>query len=253
MANCKLVRNANHKYDLVNISYDSNMLVFRLFEAYYGPTDGMNTIPANDLIHNTTEYQGGSILTYEGQNYRQIWMRNQSFEENQIHAGGTYMLATDDVSTWLFRLDAEKYPDLEISDWKYARSHSLRPIVKFILTKNNQNGTDIQKVYYLNSGIGSTKFIVPDTLDESTTYEDKDISIVPEIIVVEGQSAITFNLNSSVAGELHFANQKNLITPSAADIKEGVASISIQKLNESLPASFDVLYGFNYVKTITLS
>lgn len=245
-----LIKNANHGFDLINFSFSGAHSTIRLFTTYSGTTEGMNVIPREGLETNLNEYQGGSILTHEGQNYRLAWYRNFNFDEGQMQAGGTYALVTNDHDIYIIRLDAEKYPDLGVSDWKWIRSRSLRPILKFAVTTPNQDILTINKSYYLNSGADSTKIISPDTISDTTLHQDNEVSLLPEFTLIQGTAACTFNTNTSVNGTLHFVNKVNLVIDDKCEVTNGVGNVAFTTIDQSKPASCDVLFGFTKVATI---
>ena len=245
-----LVKNANHGYDLVNISISGTVAMLRLFRLYTGTTDGRPTIPRDGLETNITEYQGMSILTdTDGKVYMLNWYRKIEFTENQLQVGGTYAVVTNDTFNYVIRLDAEKYPDLEISDWKYIRSRSLRPIVKFTVCDSNL--LNCEKIYYLNSNVGSTKFITPDIIDASEVYEDKDVQLVPDCVVVFNGNTATISVDPAVNGCLRFVDKSNMRIDDYAQLTNGSCTIPCEAVDASKPATCTVLYGFNKIGTIT--
>ena len=245
-----LVKNANHGFDLINFSFQGTASTLRLFTLYSGTTEGMNTIPREGLETDLNEYQGGSILTHDGQNYRLAWYRNFNFDEDQMQAGGTYALVTNDDEIYIIRLDAEKYPDLDISDWKWIRSRSLRPILKFSVTKDQQNLLTVSKVYYLNSGLNSTKIVSPDSITDSTLYEDGDVKLLPEFTLISGTAACTVNTNESVDGTARIVNRVNMQCDDQFSVVDGVGSFSFVCIDSTKPASCDILFGFTKVATL---
>lgn len=245
-----LVKNANHGFDLINFSFQGTASTLRLFTLYSGTTEGMNTIPREGLETDLNEYQGGSILTHEGQNYRLAWYRNFNFNEGQMQAGGTYALVTNDDEIYIIRLDAEKYPDLDVSDWKWIRSRSLRLILKFSVTKDQQNLLTANKVYYLNSGLSSTKIVSPDSITDSTLYEDGDVKLLPEFTLISGTTACTVNTNENVNGTAHIVNRVNMQCDDQFSITDGVGSFDFARPNASKPSSCDILFGFTKVATL---
>lgn len=245
-----LVKNSSNSIDLINISQSDDVIMIRLFDRYNGPTDSLPIIPREGLEINITEYQGGSLLIdTDGTNYTQRWNRSLKFEENQVQVGGTYLFATNDKMNFSFRLDADKYPDLEISDWKWIRSHSLRPIVKFTMTREGQKFSEMSKCYYLSSGMGSTKFITLDTFEEGV-YEDKDIKLIPEFTATLNGTSCTVNTNASVSGTARIVNCVNMQCDNQFSITEGTGSFSFTRFNATKPSSCDILFGFTKVAHI---
>nr|DAH47937.1 MAG TPA: hypothetical protein [Caudoviricetes sp.] len=245
-----LVKNANHGFDLINFSFQGTTSTLRLFTLYSGTTEGMNVIPRENLETNLNEYQGGSILTHEGQNYRLAWYRNFNFDEGQMQAGGTYALVTNDHEIYVIRLDAEKYPDLGVSDWKWIRSRSLRPILKFAIVKDQQELLTANKIYYLNSGANSTKIISPDTITDSTLYEDSSVNLLPTFTLISGTVHCTINTDASVNGIARIANRVNMQCDDQFNITNGIGDFGFARPVAASASSCDILFGFTKVATL---
>lgn len=247
---CYRIKNANNRIDLICASYNDTQMVIRLFGLYNGSTDGLTVIPREGLESDLSEYQGGELLVdMDGSKYTQRWTRKVSFEENQLQAGGVYMLVTNDTSSYIFRIDQEKYPDLDISHWKFIRSRSLRPILKFAVTKPNQTFAEMPKCYYMSSDETSTKIISKDQI-ESGLFEDKDILLLPEFTTNVTNTTFTVNTNSSVSGPIRIVNKVNMNCSDLENMTNGTATFSYVKQGANSPASCDILFGFTRVASI---
>lgn len=241
------IKNSSNNIDLINISQSDDAIMIRLFGRYNGPTDNLTAIPRQGLETNMTEYPGGSLLTdTDGTNYTQRWVRSLKLEENQVQVGGTYLFCTNDDKNFSFRLDANKYPDLEISDWKWIRCHSLRPIVKFTMTHPGQNFSSMNKCYYLSSGVGSTKVITSDVFVDGI-FEDKDVSLIPAFTMISGTAAVTLNTDTDVSATMRIVNKVNMLCDDVFEVSQGVGGFSFKKQDSTKPASCDILFGFTKI------
>lgn len=256
------VANANHKFDLVNVSHTNDTIVYRLFKLDNQATG--TEIPFEGLENNITEYSSGSVLTYNGNKYRLIHYRSLNYSNGQLQCGGTYVVVTNDQFEYVIRVDSDKYPDINVSDWKYMRTRSLRPIFKFTITQNQQSWETINKVGYLNNDEQSTVFLTGDMFDSTIHNSDDEVTTLPsfdiETKLIPTLTSccntclcqITISSGANVNGLVRFVNKDNVNIVDTVQIINGKCCMYGTKTFADLTGSADVLYGFAKVASLTL-
>lgn len=250
------VKNAKHGYDLVSISYNKESFLIRGFYLENGPVDGMNQIAADNLTQNMTTYGSNSYLAYQNNNYRLQSELKLDKAYGEIQVGGTYLVYATANGSGLYniRLDTAKFPDLDIYDWRYFNKQGMRPILKFCIYGEDQAFTDISKVYYLNSdNKNSVVFITEDDLTNLAVVGDGQTRVLPEFTYSVNDGVITLSTDQSVNGKVHIVNESNASVGHEYVLANGTVQLSdMVKRNSTQTASFDVLYGFAKVLTVTL-
>lgn len=249
------VENARHGFDLISISYNETSFLVRAFFLENGPVDDMQEIPLENLTHNMNAYGGNSYLNYQDRNYRLQTSVTMDKKFGEIQASGTYLVYTDNnTRLYSMRLDSAKFPDLDIYDWRYFARQGMQAVLKFCLYSENQTFTDIPKVYYLNSDKkNSVIFITDDDLTNAPVSGDGQTKVLPDFTYQVTEAGITISSTYTVEGKVHIVNRKNIVIDDEYDLVNSEVVISdYSKRSTDKAASFDVLYGFSKVLTVTL-
>lgn len=252
--NCYRVKNANHGYDLVNVAWSDDRIVVRAFALYAGQIDENKVIDVPDLTEFTSDLDNKNLLAYSNQYYEVQSVFTMRRDYGQLQGSGTYIFYTlyDQKNVYAMRLDAEKYPDLVVNDWRWMENKGIHPILKFCLTSDNQNFIDASKVYYLNaSNLESTVFLTKDTFTGDPT-SDGQTRVIPVLSYTVSSNTIAFDANDpTVEGLLHFEHKKNIHLDDVVEMSNGYAIVNYSIVNPVNSFSFDALYGFTKVATIT--
>lgn len=252
-----IVKSAHHGYALVAVSWDDNDIIVRAFDEYSGNSNTpVITIPEQSLVDDMANYPFGAVLTHQGKQYFQQAMIKLRREYGQMQGGGTYVVYThtNQMDLYAMRLDAEKYPDLVVNDWRWMENKNIRPLLKFCLFSDDQSFDDCNKVYYLDGGdFDSTIFITKDSLPDQTVG-DGGAKIVPTFTyTINPNDTITITASdTSVQGLLHFEHKQNVVVDDYVQLTDGVATVGYHVVNtQKSQYCFDVLFGFTKVITIT--
>ena len=199
------IRNGGHNYDLLTISYADQAFVIRAFQRYTGSIEDKTIINSDNFYGDLASYPtNSSIYVHQGTTYVLRWYRQLSFDENQLQAGGTYAVVKDIETCRVLRLDSAKYPDTNISDWKWMRMRSYKPMIVFHVVNDNKTFESINWKFCLNGDFESTAIAFNGQI-ESTIYDYKDVSIIPEFECLRTENTVTISANDpTVAGPLHF-------------------------------------------------
>lgn len=241
------VRNSGHQYDLIAVSLSGNILMFRAFKRYTGTLDGMTIINNDNFYSDINKYPTQtSLIVFNGITYCLDWYRQLSFEENYLVSGGTYAVVKDDNTCRVLRLDLDKYPDTETSDWKYVRSRSYKLMVKFHLINNNKSWDSINWVFYLNGEFESTAFMFNGNID-STIRNDIETYIFPEFTYsISNDRKLTLSTDTSVSGKLKIEEEIGNLPKKKYELINGNAVIDLP----NTPVKFDILFGYNKILEI---
>lgn len=247
-----LVKNANHKQELMSISTTDDELMIRLWARYDGPTNGFVHVNESTILTNVTEYPGQAVyIEYNGGIFQQKWYKSLCRSENQLEVGATYMFVSNDEFFYTIRLDSERYPNVKLSDWKFARDNSLRPLFKIQITEENQAFADMNKVYYLHKSDGSTAFITADELPVESLASD--ISLLPKFSYsVADNDVITITCDKPLNTKLRIFDACNIHLNQCYMMKNGQCIIVANKDLANEAASFSVLFGYSEVATVVL-
>lgn len=244
-----LVKNANHKAQLMSVSTTADELMLRLWARYDDPIDGFIHVNEDTLLTDVTEYPGQNVyIVHNGQTYQQKWYKSLRRNDGQLQVGGTYLFVSNDLFFYQIRVDSSRYPDVEISDWKFARMNSLRPLLKIQVTAENQSFADMSKVYYLHKDTGTTEFITADDLS-NVAVNASDVSLLPEFTYQANGSTVTVSA-SGINGKLRTHDATGVLLNQAYNMVNGQCVIPVVKTDTV--ASFDLLFGFNKVCHVEL-
>lgn len=248
------VKNANHGFDLISISYNAQSFLIRSFKST-DSIEGLTQIPLDGLTHNMNQYGDGHYLQYNGSNYRLCSSLSLTKDYGEVQVGGVYIVyMINELELGCLRLDSAKFPDLEIYDWRYLIKQGYKPILKFCLSNDNQAFTSIPKVYYLNAtSKDSPVYITDDDLENVGVYTDGQTNVLPPFSYTVQDETITITSDADVSGKLRIINNTNIVTDSTYTLNAGsVVIANASKRNAMQDGTFDVLYGFSKVLTVTL-
>ena len=240
------IRNGGHNYDLFTISFNDGSLMIRVFNRYTGSIEGKTVINNDNYYSDLTAYPNfSSLYIHQGYTYELQWYKQVSFDEHQLIAGGTYAVVRDIDACRIIRLDASKYPDLDISDWKWVRMQSFKPMIKFHIRNNSKQFNSFEWAFALNGEFESTAFVLNDTI-ESTVHNDNEVSILPQFEYSVNDRTLTIISDSDVNGKLNIINKIGNIQQHQIVMQNGLATVQLP----SEPVCCDVLFEYNKVLEI---
>ena len=248
-----VVKGSNHGYAMINVAWNDECIVVRGFDEYYGDVDSNRVINSPDITQDVTMYPFESLFQYNSKWY----FLQSSFkirrDYGQLQGSGTYVIyrIRDKLNMYAMRLDAEKYPDLVVNDWRWLENRGYGAILKFCLHYDDQDFANVPKVYYLRGpDSSSTVFVTQDVISGQPT-SDGQTHIVPDFTYqVNGNQVNIICNDSQVRGLFHIEHRRNVVVDDYVPVEQLQTTISYSKVDSSKSASFDVLYGFTRLFTI---
>lgn len=247
------VKSSDHNYALINVAWDADCIVVRAFDEYFGEVDQNRVINSTDITSDTNMYPFESLFQYNSKWYFLQSSFKMRRDYGQLQGSGTYLIYTmhSKMNLYAMRLDAEKYPDLIVNDWRWIENRGYGAVLKFCLHKDGQSFDNVPKVYYLRGPeANSTIFLTKDTISGQPTTDGKT-QVIPTFTyqVTNGKLVVTSD-DTNVGGLIHIEHKKNVIVDDVVTVDNGYAELPISVVDTSRGYSFDVLYGFTKVTTI---
>lgn len=244
------VDNAKHGWPLIVVAQNQSTIIVYTLERYYDQYTPSQVVTEQQLLDASTEYSINLILEYQGQAYKIVGNKVISYNHNVVTAGQTIVIGMEHDHSVVYCLGPEKYPQIDVTDWRYMKYRTIRPILKIFVHTKNESLVDVDKVYYYDHN-NDTIFITNDTLPE-TAVLDEQATYLPHLTVntlENGDKQLLLqyqNTNSDILinGTIQLANQSGLLITSIP-VSNGMAIISNQYI-VGMPMA-DVLFGYNKV------
>ena len=243
------VQRGQHQLDGICVARFDDSIRFYGLTKLGDTNEGRQIITIDNLLQNDYEYYGEVILNQSDQQYYLIdYALSISRENEQIEGGSTWCFVKDDNKVSLLRIDIEKYPYVDDSDWRWLKRHMIRPIAKVHVRSDNQQLSQCDVVFYSNQTANDCWYIASESVPTTTT-NDTLIPLLPTTTITnnnEGDLLIHVNYNDGILanGMIHFSNVQG-IACNCVPVVNGLAVLAKTFIIGEPVGT--ILYGYNKV------
>ena len=244
------VNRAQHKFPLVAVAQNNDIVLVYMFQAYYDGVSSQPVISIEDCLNADIELDTRSILYYNNQTYQLTTSKVISRAHGVLTSGQSILIGVEHDHNVCVCLGPEKFPQIDISSWRWLKNHLIRPVLKLVCHRQDEPISEMDKVYYYNQRV-DTQFITNDTLPSTTSDDEElELDLLPDFEVDVQENGdlhllVRYPTSKIIpTGYLQLANHAGLLI-TEVPLSNGIAIIPHEYIVGEPIA--DVLYGYQKI------
>ncbi len=246
------VNGAKHEYQIVFIAENDDDLYAYFGKSYYGSTEGRVFVTTEQLTDASQECDTRVLTIYNDTIYEIVNTKAICRSHGCLIGGQVIAIGWEHDHNCQLLLGPEKYPFVDMTDWRCMKHQQFRPVLKVFCHSDNESILDMDRVYYHNK-TRDTIFVTNDIFVNHEELLDEQINLLPTCTTsIDVNDNILVHVNYpnrdlTINGDLQFANKAGLLCDTMP-VVNGVCTIPPQYIIGRPTA--DVLYGWNKIGSL---